>query len=143
MDKKTSKQLKTNINSKIFQDGVRRGAFELDPTGLPTDIFLSADQVGVSSRLYIFDSMLKIFIMQSNREQSICDRMRKIFSTMTKFSMISLVGLCVFLQEMKIKTLNTYLQRSLDIVDHRNCRCIVVHTKESYVEGIRIILVFK
>jgi len=50
---------------------------------------------GVSSGLYIFDSMLKIFITLSNREQSICDNMRKILSTMTKISMISLVCLCV------------------------------------------------
>jgi len=44
MHKNSSKQLKTNINSKIFYDGVRRGAFELDPADLPTDIFLSAWQ---------------------------------------------------------------------------------------------------
>ena len=34
--KKKSKQLKTNIN---------RGAFELDPVGLPTDIYLSEGQL--------------------------------------------------------------------------------------------------
>jgi len=36
----------------------------------------------------IFDSMLKIFITQSNRELSICDRVRKILSLMTKFCMV-------------------------------------------------------
>ena len=46
--------------------------------------------------LYIFESMLMIFITLSNREQFICDSMRKILSTMTKFFMISLVCLCVF-----------------------------------------------
>jgi len=45
--------------------------------------------------LSIFYSMLKIFIMQSNRELSICDRMIKIFSTMTKISMVFLVCVCV------------------------------------------------
>jgi len=60
----------------------------------------------VSIYLYIFDSMLKIFIMPSNREQTICDNMRKILSTMTQISMMSLVCLCVLL-EMVMKTGNT------------------------------------
>ena len=38
--------------------------------------------------------MLKIFIMPLNRDQSICDGMRKIFSTITKNFMVSLVCLC-------------------------------------------------
>jgi len=36
----------------------------------------------------IFDSMLKIFITQSNRELSICDHVRKILSLMTKICMV-------------------------------------------------------
>jgi len=36
----------------------------------------------------IFDNMLKIFITHSNRELSICDRMRKILSLMTKICMV-------------------------------------------------------
>jgi len=36
----------------------------------------------------IFDNMLNIFITQSNRELSICDRVRKILSLMTKNCMI-------------------------------------------------------
>ena len=56
----------------------------------------------------IFDSMLKIFITQSNRELSICDRVRKMLSLMTKICMVSLLYLCVLL-EMKMKTQKTYL----------------------------------
>jgi len=64
-------------------------------------MFISIDQVQklnlyLSIYLYIFGSMLKIFIMPSNREQSINDKIRKIFSTMTKKFMVSLVCLCVF-----------------------------------------------
>jgi len=36
----------------------------------------------------IFDSMLEIFITQSNKELSICDRVRKIVSLMTKICMV-------------------------------------------------------
>jgi len=36
----------------------------------------------------IFDSMLKIFITQSNREISICDRVRKVISLMTTICMV-------------------------------------------------------
>lgn len=141
MHKKKSKQLKTNINNKIFQDDVRRGAFELDPAGLPTDILLSECQLdrahknlfGFKSatrrfkmivlsqilmpcqlryfyrqgskiqlianilifkqRATFFYSMLKIYIMLSNRELSICDNIRQILSTMTKKFMVFLVCL--------------------------------------------------
>ena len=38
--------------------------------------------------VFIFDSMLKIFITPSNREQSICNNVRKILSLMTKICMV-------------------------------------------------------
>jgi len=76
--------------------------------------------------------------MQSNRELSICDRMRKILNIMTNICMVSLVCLCVLLK-MKVKIKNTYLYMYLDVVDNRNCRCNRDNTKESYVEGIQII----
>ena len=75
--------------------------------------------------------MLKIFIMLSNIELFIYNNMRKIIITMTKIYMVSLVCLCVLLV---MKTENTFLKRYLDIVNHKNCRCNVDHTKESYAE---------
>jgi len=60
-------------------------------------MFICIDQVHkLCIYLYIFCSILKIFIMPSNREQSICDNIRKIFNTMTKNFMVSFVCLCVF-----------------------------------------------
>ena len=47
--------------------------------------------------------MLKIFITQSNREISICDRVRKILCLMTKFAWF-LSCVCVLLVDMKLKT---------------------------------------
>jgi hypothetical protein len=105
--------------------GVSRGLFfELNFAALPTKIFMSRrhqdlahsnilvfkeerivfsfffvlQQINQGSKiyLYIFYSILRIIIMQSNKELSICDHMRKILSIMTKIFMVSLVCLCVF-----------------------------------------------
>jgi len=83
---------------KVFQEDL----FELDFAALLNDIFIwqAADLTHINLLifkyrattlyLYIFDSMLKIFITQtrSNRELSIYDRMRKILGLMTKICMV-------------------------------------------------------
>ena len=64
----------------MFQDQY----FELDLDDLPTEIFLSPRQqdlahnkpLSIQIESNIFDSMLKIYIMLSNRELSICDNIR-------------------------------------------------------------------
>jgi len=78
----------------------------------------------------IFDSMLKIFITLSNRELSICDSVRKILNLMTKICMIFFD---VFMYFVGIEAEN---RRGCG--PHKSC-CNVVHTKESYVEAVRII----
>jgi hypothetical protein len=65
------------MKDKVFQDD----CFELDPDALPTEIFISPRQqdlthskpLGIQIESNIFDNMLKIYIMLSNRELSICD----------------------------------------------------------------------
>jgi len=100
----------------VFQED----CFELDHDAFPTEIFKSSrqqdlahsnllvfkdffflcvlQQINQDSKIYlhIFDSVLKIFIMSSNREVSICDNMRKIFSTMTKEKSWFFWCVCVF-----------------------------------------------
>ena len=105
-----------NLLGRCFQEDF----FELDLAALPNDIFiwqvarsnsyqpldifeLSIYQGGNKEYLYIFDSMLRIFIMQSNRQQSICDNIKKILSLMTKICMV-FFGVFVCFAGIELKT---------------------------------------
>jgi len=58
----------------------------------------------------IFDSMLKIFITPSNRELSICDSVRKILSSMTKFCMV-FFGVFVCFADIEAENRREYIYR--------------------------------